>query len=232
MGPFELEGAVGPRSVGNAVLREEAERPIEPCLGPPLPAETVSLAGPHQMVPNLLLDPVSNVREAPARMADRKYCTATQNRVDLRNHLAEGPGPLAAENLLERAQQRRPLFHPRVRRGIHRSRRLRIRRKSKPRNPKLSPCVRSTRRVFSSFTSTWSVANSSRSRRSTAARSRRWRGCPSTRTTRSSANLAYSTYVHRSTRVTFFARSSILSTSLRYTLLSNGEITPPCGTPC
>src|SRR6266487_3874658 len=32
--------------------------------------------------------------------------------------------------------------------------------------------------------------------------------------------------------VTAFARSSILSTSLRYTLLSSGEITPPCGTPC
>src|SRR5712691_3810367 len=114
MGPFELEGAVGPRSVGNAVLREEAERPIEPCLGPPLPAETVTLAGPHQMVPNLLLDPVSNVREAPARMADGKVLhPATQNRVDLRNHLADWPGPMAAENLLERAQQRRPLFPPR-----------------------------------------------------------------------------------------------------------------------
>jgi hypothetical protein len=66
-----------------------------------------------------------------------------------------------------------------VRSGIQRSRLLRIRRKSKPRNPKRSPCVRSTCRVFSSFTSTWSVANSSRSRRSTAARSQRWRGCPS-----------------------------------------------------
>src|SRR5438445_10622140 len=114
MGPFELEGAVGPRSVGDAVLREEAERPIEPCLGPPLPAETVTLARARQMVPNLLVDPVSNVREAPARMADRKVLhPATQNRVDLRNHLADWPGPMAAENLLERAQQRRPLFHPR-----------------------------------------------------------------------------------------------------------------------
>src|SRR2546426_6849395 len=114
MRPFGWEGAVGPRSMGNAVLREEAELPIQPCFSPPLPAETVTLAGPHQMVPNLLLDPVSNVREAPARMADRKVLhPATQNRVDLRNHLAEGPGPMVSENRLERAQQRRPLFHPR-----------------------------------------------------------------------------------------------------------------------
>jgi hypothetical protein len=46
--------------------------------------------------------------------------------------------------------------------GIHRPRRLRIRRNSNPRNPKLSPCWRSTLRLFSSFTSTCSLANSSR----------------------------------------------------------------------
>ncbi len=51
-----------------------------------------------------------------------------------------------------------------VRNGIHRPRRLRTRRNSNPRNPKLSPCVRSTLRLFSSFTSTSSLANSSRSR--------------------------------------------------------------------
>src|SRR5215471_4299381 len=116
--------------------------------------------------------------------------------------------------------------------GIHRPRRLRTRRNSNPRNPKPSPCCRSTLRLFSSFTSTCSLANSSRSRFSTACRSHCWRGCESTRITRSSANLAYSTAVHRSYRVTSFARSSILSTSLRYRLLSSGEITPPCGTPC
>src|SRR5215510_8693817 len=116
--------------------------------------------------------------------------------------------------------------------GIHRPRRLRTRRNSNPRNPKLSPRSRSTTRLFSSFTSTCSLANSSRSRFSTACRSHCWRGCESTRITRSSANLAYSTAVHRSCRVTAFARSSIWSTSLRYRLLSSGEITPPCGTPC
>ena len=47
-------------------------------------------------------------------MAYRKVLhPAPQHRVDLRNHLADGPGPMAAENLLERAQQRRPLLHPR-----------------------------------------------------------------------------------------------------------------------
>src|SRR5437899_1833715 len=114
MGPFELEGAGRRRSAGNSVLREESERRIQPRLAPPLPAKTVTLAGPHQMVPNLLFDPVANVREAPARMADGKVLhPATQHRVDCRNHLADGPGPMAAEHLLERAQERRPLFPPR-----------------------------------------------------------------------------------------------------------------------
>ena len=67
---------------------------------------------------------------------------------------------------------------------------------------------------------------------STACRSHCWRGCQSTRITKSSADLAYSTAVHRSHRVTAFARSSIWSTSLRYRLLSSGENTPSCGTPC
>src|SRR5215831_11317626 len=61
--------------------------------------------------------------------------------------------------------------------GIHRARRLRIRRNSNPRNPKLSPRSRSTLRLFSSFTSTCSSANSSRNRFSTACRSHCWRGC-------------------------------------------------------
>ena len=111
MGPFELVGWAKRRSAGNAVLREESERPIQPRLAPPLPAKTVTLTGPHQMVPNLLFDPVANVREASARMPDGKVLhPASQHRVDFRNHVADGPGPMAAENLLERAQQRRPLF--------------------------------------------------------------------------------------------------------------------------
>lgn len=70
--------------------------------------------------------------------------------------------------------------------GIHRPRRLRIRRNSKPRNPKLSPCCKFTLRLLSSFTSTCSLANSSRSRFSTACRSHCWRGCESTKITKSS----------------------------------------------
>src|SRR5580704_16404226 len=50
----------------------------------------------------------------------------------------------------------------------HTPRRLRTRRKSKPRKPKLSPRPRSTFRLFSSLISTCSSANSSRSRFSTA----------------------------------------------------------------
>src|SRR5262245_28233858 len=101
-------------SAGHAVLREESERPIQPRLVPPLPAKTVTLTGPHQMVPNLLFDPVANVGEASARVANGKVLhPAPQHRVDFRNHLADGPGPMAAENLLERTQQRRPLFPPR-----------------------------------------------------------------------------------------------------------------------
>jgi hypothetical protein len=83
-------------------------------------------------------------------------------------------------------------FFPRgVCSGIPRPRRLRIRRNSKPRNPKLSPCVRFTRRLFSSFTSTCSFASSSRSRCSTAVRSQRCRGWASTNTTRSSAKRVF-----------------------------------------
>src|SRR5262249_27627340 len=58
--------------------------------------------------------PIANVREASARMADGKVLhPAPQHRVDFRNHLADRPGPMAAENLLERAPQRRPLVPPR-----------------------------------------------------------------------------------------------------------------------
>jgi hypothetical protein len=61
--------------VGHAVRREEAERPIQPCGTPPLPTETVTLAGPHQMVPNLLLDPVSNEEKHRLEWPIAKYCT-------------------------------------------------------------------------------------------------------------------------------------------------------------
>jgi hypothetical protein len=107
------------RRTGNAVLCEESERPIQPRLAPPLPAKTVTLTNPPQMVPNLLFDPVANVREASARMPDRKVLhPAPQHRVDFRNHLADGPGPMAAENVLERAQQRRRSRSRSTRRGL------------------------------------------------------------------------------------------------------------------
>jgi hypothetical protein len=47
-------------------------------------------------------------------MADGKVPhPAAQYRVDFRNHLADGPGPMAPENLLELLQQRRPLLESR-----------------------------------------------------------------------------------------------------------------------
>ena len=110
--------------------------------------------------------------------------------------------------------------------GRHRPARLRTRRKSKPRNPKLSPRVRSTVRLFSSLICTCSLANSSRNRLSTAFSNQLCRGSAWIKMTRSSAYLAYATAVNLPRRVRSFARSSIWSTSLRYRLLRTGEITP------
>src|SRR5712691_4667879 len=63
------------------------------------------------MVPNLLVDPVANVRETSARVAYGKVLyPATQNRIDLRNHLSDRLGPMASKYLLELVQQRRPLL--------------------------------------------------------------------------------------------------------------------------
>jgi hypothetical protein len=92
----------------------------------------------------------------------------------------------ASERLLELAQQRRPLFELRVYCARHTPRRERTRRKSHPRKPKLSPRRRSTIRLFSSFISTSSLANSSRNRFITANSSQSWRVWASINTTRSS----------------------------------------------
>ena len=63
--------------------------------------------------------------------------------------------------------------------------RLRTRRYSNPRKPNLSPCNRSTFRLFSSLISTLSLANSSRSRFSTAPINQSCLGWESINTTRS-----------------------------------------------
>jgi hypothetical protein len=145
---------------------------MEPCRTPPLPAEAPTIPRSHQMAPHLLLDPPPHKGKAPARVPDPKVVDpAPQLRVDLRDQRLDWPGLVASEHLLELLQQRRPLLPlRRVLRPHQRPRDDRRRRKSKPKNPKLSPRLRSTVRLFSSFSRTSSFANSSRSRRGTAAR--------------------------------------------------------------
>jgi hypothetical protein len=73
-----------------------------------LPPETVTLACPRQVVPHLLLHPVSDVREAATRVTERKVLhPAAQDGIDTRNHLCRGPRPITSKDLLERLQQRR-----------------------------------------------------------------------------------------------------------------------------
>ena len=96
-----------------------------------------------QVVPNLLLHPVSDIREAATGVAEGKGLhPAAQDRIDTRNHLCDRPRPMTPKDRLEGLQQRRPLLAAR-RPQRRRPRQLRIRRNSKPRYPKLSPCVRS-----------------------------------------------------------------------------------------
>ena len=193
---LRLAAVASQRSVGHPVVVEQPQVAVQPRSVPPFPAEAVTLARTRQVAPNLLLDPVSKYEKQRLEWPTAKYCTQPRS-IGLMCAITSLMGrDRWLRNICLSCRSSAVRFLSRgVRSGIHRPRRLRIRRNSKPRNPKPSPCIRSTRRVFSSFTSTWSVANSSRSRRSTAARSQCWRECPSTRTTRSSANLAYSTFV-------------------------------------
>src|SRR5262249_3913986 len=90
---------------------EESEVPIQPCPAPPLPSEAMALARARQVAPHLLLHPLSDIREAATRVAERKVLDpAPQHGIDTRNHLADRLGPMAAEDLLERAHRRRPLL--------------------------------------------------------------------------------------------------------------------------
>src|SRR4029453_18205388 len=168
------------------------------------------------MAPDLLFHPVLNEAEALAGVSDREviYPTA-QHRVDQIDHPIHGLGSMPAEHTLEFPQQCRSFLE--LRRVVRTpdARRLRMQRKSNPRKPKLSPRLRSTIRLFSSLISTCRAANSSRRRFSTAGSSQSCRGWASIKITRSSAKRAYSMPVYAPYRVASFARSSILSTSLR-----------------
>src|SRR5262249_52357817 len=99
------------RLVGNAVLVKQSQRAVQPLPIPPLPPETVTLARPSQMVPNLLFHPVADIREAATRVTKRKVLhPAPQDGIDTCNHLCDRPRPMAPKDLFERLQQRRPLL--------------------------------------------------------------------------------------------------------------------------
>src|ERR1043165_5064625 len=93
---------------------KQSQRPIQPILAPPLPPKALALATSRQVTPNLLLYPVSDVREAPAGVAHRKVIHPTsQNGIDLLNQLLHGLRARASENQLELAQQCRSLLRSR-----------------------------------------------------------------------------------------------------------------------
>ena len=114
MGHIELEPQIRHRLVRHAVLVEQPQRAVQPITTPPLPPEIVTLACPGQVVPNLFLHPVADVREAATRVTDRKVLhPAAQNGIDTRNHVCDGPRPMTSKDRLERLQQCRPLLSSR-----------------------------------------------------------------------------------------------------------------------
>ena len=77
----------------HSVLVEEPKCAIQPFPAPPLPPEALALTGSGQVAPNLLLHPVSDIREAPTGVANREVLHPTaQDRVDLIDHTAYGLG--------------------------------------------------------------------------------------------------------------------------------------------
>src|SRR5205814_8907064 len=95
----------------HSILMKEPERAIQPFPAPPLPSEALALTGSGQVAPNLLLHPVSDIRETPAGVADRKVVhPAAQNGIDLLDQLLHGLRAISSEDQLELAQQCRPLL--------------------------------------------------------------------------------------------------------------------------
>src|SRR5437764_473767 len=80
---------------------------------PPIASEALTLPGSGHVAPNLLLHPVSDIRETPAGVADRKVVhPAAQDGIDLLDQLLHGLRAIASEDQLELelAQQCRPLL--------------------------------------------------------------------------------------------------------------------------
>jgi hypothetical protein len=66
-------GAAASRQpVRDPVIVEQSEVAIQPRSAPPLPPEAATLARSRQVVPNLLLYPVADVREASAEWPTAK----------------------------------------------------------------------------------------------------------------------------------------------------------------
>src|SRR6516225_8850914 len=85
---------------------------VQPPPTPPVPTEAPKPPGAHQVPPHLLLHPVLDVAEAPARIPDGKVLDpAAQDRVDVGHHPLHRMGLKAPEDALELLQQRRPLLH-------------------------------------------------------------------------------------------------------------------------
>src|SRR5712691_9684574 len=104
---YRLGALSGPAQVSHSVICKQPERVIEPRRTPPLPAEAPTIPRPHQVAPDLPLDPPPHRSEAPARVPDPEVVDpAPQLRVDHDDQLLGRPGLVALEHLLELLQQR------------------------------------------------------------------------------------------------------------------------------
>src|SRR5215472_808464 len=98
----------------NPVPIKQTEFVIEPLPTPPSPAEALPLPRPHHMPPNLLVYPVFDKREAPARMPHRKVVhPSPKNWIDQVDHPLHRLTGVPSEHIPEFCQQRRSLLQPR-----------------------------------------------------------------------------------------------------------------------
>ena len=77
----------GMRPSDSTVASVQSQPLVQPLRTPPLPTKSTALASPHHVPPYLLLYPVANVAETPARMSDREVVhPSPQDRIDDRHH--------------------------------------------------------------------------------------------------------------------------------------------------
>ena len=115
--------------VSDPVVSEEPEPPMELRRTPPLPAEASKAPRPHQMAAHTLLDPQPHIRQAPMRVPDPKVVhPPPEDRVDRRRNTSLSFPSNAVRYVSCGATC-----------ALQTPRRERTRRKSNPRNPKVSP---------------------------------------------------------------------------------------------